>query len=240
MSTTHSPVEFSSKASRYQYVIPDFDANPDPYSRTRILLDWVGTQKRVLELGCSTGFMSQYMTEKRGCQVTGIEVDEEAAEHAAQFCQRVLSRDLNSPDWNTDLENQSFDVVLMGDVLEHLVHPEKVLAQIRKMLAPGGAIVVCLPNIAHWITRLKLLSGNFIYEEGGTLDHTHLRFYTLETAQRLIERAGFQVTKFHPAFGGRLAGHARPMWQILARWFPGLFAFQLLFEAKINPSAAKA
>ena len=236
MSTTHSPVELSSKASRYHYALPDFDANPDPYNRTWILLDWIGTRKRVLELGCSTGFMSQYMTERRGCRVTGVEVDEEAAQQAARFCQRVLARDLNRPDWDADIEENSFDVVLMGDVLEHLAHPNKLLLRIRRLLAADGSIVVCLPNALHWITRMNFLVGRFDYEAGGTLDHTHLRFFTLKTARHLIENAGFRITKFHPAFGGRLAGHARPVWQRLARWFPGLFAFQVLFEAKIDDS----
>jgi methionine biosynthesis protein MetW len=224
----------STKSSRYHYVIPDFESNPDAYNRTWILLDWVGTGKRVLELGCSTGYMSQYLTGKRNCRVTGVEVDEYAARQAAEFCQKVLVRDLNRSDWMVDLAKNSFDVVLMGDVLEHLADPQKVLIQIRDLLSVNASIVVCLPNALHWVTRLKLLLGRFDYQEGGTLDHTHLRFYTVKTARQLIEIGGYRITKFHPAFGGRLAGHARPIWQRLAKWFPGLFAFQLLYEAKCN------
>jgi 2-polyprenyl-3-methyl-5-hydroxy-6-metoxy-1,4-benzoquinol methylase len=224
---------FSTESSRYHYVVPDFEAHPDIYNRTWILLNWVGTGKRVLELGCSTGYMSQYMAEKRECAVTGVEVDELAAHQARKFCQKVLVRDLNRSDWMTDLIGDSFDVILMADVLEHLADPEKLLSQIRDFLKDADAsVVICLPNVVHWLTRLKLLLGQFDYQEGGTLDHTHLRFYTAKTGRRLIESAGYRITKFHPAFGGRLSGHARPIWQRLANWFPGFFAFQLLFEAK--------
>jgi methionine biosynthesis protein MetW len=239
MTTTHPSIELSTKSSRYHYVVPDFDTNPDAYNRTWILLDWIGTGKRVLELGCSTGFMSHYMAEKRGCLVTGVEVDSDAAQQAARFCKQILTRDLNRQDWSADLDKNSFDVVLMGDVLEHLVNPAKLLAQIRELLDTNASIVVCLPNVLHWITRLKLLVGRFDYEAGGTLDHTHLRFYTVKTARQLIESAGFRITRFHPAFGGRLAGHARPLWQKLAQLFPGLFAFQLLYEARIDNSASR-
>jgi 2-polyprenyl-3-methyl-5-hydroxy-6-metoxy-1,4-benzoquinol methylase len=223
---------FSTESSRYHYVIPDFEANPDRYNRTWILLSWTGTDKLVLELGCSTGYMSQYMVEKNNCSVTGVEVDERAAQQAAKYCQKVLVRDLNSLDWINELSGKSFDVVLMADVLEHLSDPQKLLIQIQRVLGPGASVVICLPNVLHWVTRMKMLIGRYDYENGGTLDHTHLRFYTVRTARELIESAGYRVVKFHPAFGGKFSRHARPVWQRLATWFPGLFAFQLLFEAK--------
>jgi 2-polyprenyl-3-methyl-5-hydroxy-6-metoxy-1,4-benzoquinol methylase len=226
------PVRLSAESSRYHCVIPDYETHPDPYSRTWILLDWVGTCKRVLELGCSTGYMSQYMTQKRNCSVTGIEVDGAAAEQAAKFCRKVLVRDLNSPDWNSGLRKGEFDVALMGDVLEHLVDPQQFLVQTRELLDSHATVVICLPNVVHWITRLRILLGRFDYGCAGTLDHTHLRFYTVKTARELIENAGYRITRFHPVFGGSLSGHARPIWHWLASWFPGIFAFQLLYEAK--------
>jgi hypothetical protein len=74
--------------------------------------------------------------------------------------------------------------------------------------------------------------GQFDYQPWGTFDHTHLRFFTLKTARELIESVGYRIIRFHPAFGGRMSGHARPMWQVLARTIPGLFAYQFLFEAR--------
>ena len=229
----------SRESSRYDTLIPDYEARPDIYSRTYILLEWVGTGKRVLELGCSTGYMSRYMTQKRDCSVIGIEVDTTAAAQAGKFCREVLVRDLNRPDWVAGLANKAFDVVLMGDVLEHLIDPLDLLIQVRALLDSNATLVICLPNVVHWITRLKILFGRFDYEAGGTLDHTHLRFYTVKTAREMIETAGYRITKFHPAFGGSLSGHARPVWQWLARWFPGIFAIQLLYEAKPQDGRAQ-
>lgn len=220
--------EYSIESARYA---PQDHARLDQYSRNRILIEWVGTGKRVLEVGCSTGYMSQLMKE-RNCAVTGLEADADAARCAANYCEEVHVLDLNSAEWITRFLEDRFEVVLLGDVLEHLVDPARALSQIREVLAPKGSLVISLPNIVHWETRVKVLLGRFDYQSCGTLDHTHLRFFTSRTARELIEGAGCRIVRFHPAVGGRMTGHLRPMWQMLARMLPGLFAYQFLFEAK--------
>ena len=222
-------IGLSKASSRYEP--PESAMRGDAYDRNRILLDWVGNGKRVLEVGCSTGFMSRLMVE-RNCIVTGIEVDAEAAGRARRYCENVHVLDLNRCDWIKDIHDKAFDVVLLGDVLEHLVDPACVLGQIAEVLTTEGSLVISLPNVVHWQTRLKILMGQFDYQPWGALDHTHLRFFTLKTARELIESAGYRIIRFHPAFGGRMSGHARPVWQVLARAMPGFFAYQFLFEAR--------
>jgi 2-polyprenyl-3-methyl-5-hydroxy-6-metoxy-1,4-benzoquinol methylase len=203
----------------------------DEYDRTRILLEWVGRKKRVLEIGCSTGYISRLLRQ-RECDVTGVEIDAAAVEQARAYCREVYILDLDSPNWIAALPEGKFEVILLGDVLEHLAKPDMTLLQLSRVLGPQGRLVISLPNVVHWVTRLKILFGRFDYQSWGTLDHTHLRFFTPRSARALIEAAGYQVTRFHPAIGGRLAGHARPAWQWLARCAPGLFSYQMLFEAR--------
>jgi 2-polyprenyl-3-methyl-5-hydroxy-6-metoxy-1,4-benzoquinol methylase len=198
-------------AIRYDHAV-----NLTPGLRESVLLDWVGSNKSVLELGCATGYFSAAMA-NRGCCVTGIEVDANAAKRAERVCERMFVADLNSPCWANDLG--TFDVILMADVLEHLLHPDDVLAQCRELLKPDGKIVVSLPNVAHWRNRMNLLLGRWNYTETGTLDRTHLRFFTLQTARRLIEQAGYKIEEFH-AMGK------------LAQAFPNLTGFQFLFLAR--------
>jgi SAM-dependent methyltransferase len=88
-----------------------------------------------------------------------------------------------------------FDVVLAGDVLEHLVDPRRVLADARSLLAPGGYVVASVPNVAHVDVRMALLCGRFAYRETGLLDATHLRFFTHDTLLELFERAGLAVAR---------------------------------------------
>jgi 2-polyprenyl-3-methyl-5-hydroxy-6-metoxy-1,4-benzoquinol methylase len=221
-------IGYSKSSLRYE---PETVLRSDRSDRNSILLDWVGSGRRVLEVGCSTGYMSRLMAE-RNCVVTGIEVDPEAAERARNYCQEVHIVDLNVCDWINSLPKTAFDVVLLGDVLEHLVDPWNVLRQISEVLDAGGSIVISLPNVVHWMTRLGILLGQFDYQPMGTLDHTHLRFFTVKTARDLIESAGYRIVRFHPAIGGRMSGNARPVWQVLAHSMPGLFAYQFLFEAR--------
>ncbi len=221
--------EFSRASARYEI---SSVMRQDKYDRTRILLEWIGGGKRVLEVGCSTGYISRLLMERQ-CDVTGVEIDPAAAEQARSYCREVLVLDLNSPLWVRSLGNRTFDVVLLADVLEHLADPWRVLREITGLLDAAGSMVISLPNLVHFVTRAKIALGQFNYASTGTLDHTHLRFFTLKTARELIQSAGYRITRFHPAVGGRrLSINVRRALQFLARFAPGLFAYQMLFEAK--------
>ena len=213
------------RSARYQRAV-----RTDRFDRDVLLLRHVGTGKNVLELGCSTGYITRRLLQ-HNCTVTGVENDWEAAQTAAGTGAPVLTRDLNCADWAEGLKPE-FDVVLMGDVLEHLVNPLKVLQQARPLLRSGGYAVICLPNVAHWLTRLQLALGQFNYRPTGTLDATHLRFFTPHSACQMIEAAGYRLLRFESVIGGRMSGHLRPAWQMLARLRPGLFAYQLLMSAE--------
>lgn len=214
MTSTPSALRYSSD---YEAILKN------PYGRHLIFIEEAGKGRRILELGCADGFISRHLKE-RGCYVTGLEVDAQAAERARQWCDNVINYDLNRPDWPAHV-GTGYDTVLCGDVLEHLVNPELVLRQVRELLPPGGRALVCVPNIAHLRIRLKLLFGKFEYESTGIMDMTHLRFYTYSTARKLIESAGFRVQSYHPMVGGG----------VLTRWFRvmfhTLFAGNMLFVA---------
>jgi 2-polyprenyl-3-methyl-5-hydroxy-6-metoxy-1,4-benzoquinol methylase len=201
----------------------------DRFHRNTLLLQHVGPEKNVLELGCSTGYITRLLLQQN-CTVTAVDNDLEATHIAAGTGAVVLTRDLNCADWTDGLEPE-FDVVIMGDVLEHLVNPLEVLKQVRPLLRDGGYAVICLPNVVHWLTRLQIALGQFNYQPIGTLDATHLRFFSAGSALRLAEAAGYRLLRFDPIIGGRMSGHLRPAWQLLARLRPGLFAYQLLMSA---------
>jgi 2-polyprenyl-3-methyl-5-hydroxy-6-metoxy-1,4-benzoquinol methylase len=210
------------KSRRY-----DIPADSDRFSRNHIFIEEARKYRSILECGCSTGFISKQLA-AGGSRVVGIEIDAEAAEQARQFCARVLPIDLNRHDW-TGVVDERFDLVTFGDVLEHLLEPQAVLRDTRNVLAPGGRVLISLPNIAYWTMRVKLLTGKFEYQSMGLLDYTHLRFFTLDTARKMIEQAGYRILRSHPVMGGRFTRHFRPMWQRLTNLFPNSLAFQMLF-----------
>ncbi len=172
------------------YEVP---VNPDAENNSHAFaLNFVGYNKSVLEVGCSTGYLTKVMAE-RGCSVVGIELDPDAAENAEQWAERVVVGNLDEGDvWNY-VKDESFDVVLLGDVLEHLRDPLASLREAVRKIKPTGYVVTSLPNVAHGDVRIALLQGRFRYAETGLLDRTHMRFFTLETIRELMSQAGLVV-----------------------------------------------
>jgi 2-polyprenyl-3-methyl-5-hydroxy-6-metoxy-1,4-benzoquinol methylase len=171
--------------SKYDTTLDPSISNNSHYQ----LLDLVGGRKSVLDVGCATGFLAQALVE-RGCVVSGIEYDVDAAEQARQHLDQLVVGDLNEIDLAEAFGGRTFDVIILGDVLEHLVDPAVVLAGLVILLAPGGSVVISVPNVAHGSMRLALLQGSWDYRELGLMDRTHIRFFTRRTLLAMLRSAG--------------------------------------------------
>jgi O-antigen biosynthesis protein len=151
---------------------------------------------RVLELGPATGYMTQAF-KQRGCTVVGIELDPEMAANAEKFTEKMIVGDIDQLDLAEELGDERFDAIVAADVLEHLRDPLKVLLELKKFLAPDGSFVISFPNVAHGSVRLSLLSGRFDYQDIGLLDSTHLRFFTRESFEQLLDEAELGLAVLH-------------------------------------------
>jgi len=171
--------------SRYDVPV-DPAATNNPHSAAIRL---VGTGRRVLEVGCAGGHVTRHLAD-RGNEVVGIELDPTAAEHARQFATAVHVADLDDT-LPSSLVDGEFDVVVLGDVLEHLRDPAVVLADAVSVLGPAGRLVVSVPNVAHIDVRMMLLAGEWHYQDVGVLDRTHLRWFTRESLRALLADVGF-------------------------------------------------
>jgi SAM-dependent methyltransferase len=129
-----------------------------------------------------------------------------------------------------------FDVLLFADVLEHTRDPWSILERFRPYLSDGGHVVLSLPNIANLAVRVKLLCGIFEYKSKGILDDSHLRFFTLKTASRMLAESGYCITTVETTFSLRSWGLEHRFWYArmtdwLGAWWPGLLAYQFIFKA---------
>ncbi len=168
-------------------VDPDAENNCHAFA-----LSFIGYNKSVLEVGCSTGYFTKAMV-ARGCNVVGLEIDPNAAKEAEQWAERVVVGDIDDEDIWGYVKDESFDVVVLGDVLEHLRDPLASLRHAVRKLKPSGFVVTSLPNIAHGDIRMSLLLGRFQYRDVGLLDRTHIHFFTLDSMRELMKEAGLIV-----------------------------------------------
>ena len=194
---------------------PRYTLKRDPFSSHSIILDWLadGHGRRLLDVGAADGLLGRHLTE-RGWKVTGIEADPAMAAVGGAHCERMLVADLNR---GVPALDGVFDVIVCGDVLEHLADPGAVLSALVRALAPGGDVIVSVPNVAHLWMRLSLLAGRFEYTERGILDRTHLRFFTRRTLDALLAAADLRPVR-------RVATPV-PLYQVVApRWHGGALA----------------
>ena len=148
-------------------------------------------KQRILELGCSSGYLSKFLKEDLDCTVVGVDIDNESAEQAKPYCDKVIVTDLDDDAWLTEIEGRQFDVVLCADVLEHLKNPVALLKSLKPFLHDDSRLLASVPNVAHASIRLELLQGHFDYESLGLLDDTHLHFYTRDGLILMLMQAGY-------------------------------------------------
>ena len=158
-----------------------------------LALELVGHDRRVLDVGCASGYLAKALAEQ-GCAVTGIEIDPETAALARAHIDEVVEADLNVTAIADLFPGRDFDAIIFADVLEHLLDPDAVLRSASKLLATGGAVIISIPNVAHGSLRLALLQGHWDYRETGLLDRTHLRFFTRDSVVQMVADAGLHIT----------------------------------------------
>jgi len=148
-------------------------------------------KQKVLELGCSSGYLSKFLKEELACHVVAVDIDKDVLKQASVFCDKGIVADLDDESWLKDIEGETFDVILCADVLEHLKNPVQLLSSLKPFLHSESRLLASVPNVAHASIRLELLQGHFDYESLGLLDETHLHFYTRDGLISMLMQAGY-------------------------------------------------
>ena len=160
----------------------------------------VPNEARVLDVGCSTGVLARELR-LRGCRVTGLDIDEASLALAAQYCETAMRCNL---DHIAEIDalpfGSEFDVITMGDVVEHLKYPGATLKRMRHFLKPGGVLIASIPNAAFIQQRMRFMLGDFAYTiQGGLMDEDHLHLFSFQTVRAFLQDAGYVVEKIYGA-----------------------------------------
>lgn len=173
----------------------------------------------VLDVGCNNGLIGREMIRLSQASVDGIDINEEALEKAEEAYRKVFRRDLCGS--KLEIETEKYDYIVFSDILEHLPRPDLVLRDAKKYLKDDGEVIISLPNVARFEVRLGLLFGNFDYSPG-ILSEDHLRFFTKQSAQKMIRECGYEIKNIIPTgLGNKI------------KIFANLTAFQFIYVCKI-------
>jgi methionine biosynthesis protein MetW len=146
---------------------------------------------RVLDLGCGNGALLAHLRDKRQCTGYGIEIDDANVLACTQRGVNVIQ--LNLEEGLAIFEDQSFDVVLQLDTMQHLRHTERLLRETARV---GRVGVISFPNFAHWPNRLRVVSGRMPVTKAlpyQWYDTPNIRVGTYADCEVLLRKDGFQV-----------------------------------------------
>jgi 2-polyprenyl-3-methyl-5-hydroxy-6-metoxy-1,4-benzoquinol methylase len=155
-----------------------------------------GRRNKILEIGAGSG-ETLLKAKELGVaeEIVGVElVPLENSNQSHPDMDRFIIGDIETAD--LALPREYFDVILSGDVLEHLVDPWKTVKRLSFYLKPKGYFITSIPNFREIKTLANVvLLGNFKYTNTGILDNTHLRFFCKKNMVDLFEQNGFTVIK---------------------------------------------
>jgi glycosyltransferase involved in cell wall biosynthesis len=218
-----------------------YELKPSPHSSHGVLLRWLGAlaPARVLDVGCSDGQFAA-LVGRFGHRVTGVDLvkHDGVADRVERFVEADLNAGLPAETGN------DYQVAVAGDVLEHVIDPQRLLTDIASRLAAGGQVLVSVPNFAHWYPRVRVAVGRFDYDQRGLLDHGHVRFFTRRSFEKLVAASGLRIVE-RVTVGSPVdvleRGHASPrlarvvrrvsgLDRVATRAWPTLFGYQFLYR----------
>jgi 2-polyprenyl-3-methyl-5-hydroxy-6-metoxy-1,4-benzoquinol methylase len=177
------------------------------YHRNREIVNYlygIGRDKKILDIGIGYGFYDIILKRMLDFDITGMEIEE----NIPIYCPLPKLHDIPIIPGQLSkkpcaIADNSFDIVIFSEVIEHLrISPLRALAEINRIMKPGGLLLLTTPNIANLSNILKLLQGKNIVEafpdDDENLNHitdtiTHIREYTMRELKALMSRSGFRV-----------------------------------------------
>lgn len=166
--------------------------------------------KKILDVGCTDGFLSRFFKDM-GLYAIGVDASASAIETAKSVCDEAYVAEMGSQP--LPIPDGTLDLVWAGEVIEHVFDTEFFVEDLRRVLAPGGKLILSTPNLAAWLNRISLLLGQqpFFTEVGVRASNSgsflrkvsqpagHIRNFTPSSLRHLLTGCGFTVESFHGA-----------------------------------------
>lgn len=164
--------------------------------------------EKVLDAGCGSGDLGVELIKQFQSKCYGMELNDVAIQHANDRGVKAQKVDLDGK-WSYD--DEFFDVVTGTEIIEHVINPDHFILEAKRVLKPGGLLILSTPNIAAWFNRVIFLFGyQPFFTEVSTVDKTiglsftrkltpnrkpmgHIRCFTLKALKEILELHGFEI-----------------------------------------------
>lgn len=195
-------------------------------------------QVECIDIGCASGYVTQLL-HRNGWKVLGIDIEPHLQTRDLNVDKKVKFQCLDFMTADISHLKERYDLVVVGDVVEHIFSTQEALARIKSLMKQDGRLIISVPNIVNIHTRISIFLGRFNYQERGPLDNTHVRFFTFKTFRKHLEEAGLRE-EIATYTGLPLYHYLNPkhrfltnllmsVLQSLARLRPSLFAYQFIY-----------
>jgi methionine biosynthesis protein MetW len=167
------------------------------YSAYGSILNQIPIDSEILDLGCGNGNVARVYLEKGS--VTGVDVSDIALKEAKK--QGIITKIHNLNIFPYPFGTNSFNVVILTDVLEHCLNPVLTLKEVKRIVKPKGKIIITVPNFARFGNRLRMIIGDptdllHFSKYGDEVEHLH--WFTQAKLEYLIKNIGFSNYIFIP------------------------------------------
>lgn len=218
------------------------------FSKIENFLPILKGNEKIIDIGCGHGSVSHELI-KRGFEVYGVEINDEAIVSLEQKGFKIFRKDINKP---LNIE-EKFDVVLILDVLEHLFDPFFLLNEAKKITKQGGAIIINVPLYFDILDRFKILfTGSVIsldnlcygqenYKKFRSYNYDHIRFFRPKEVIEMGESLGLKAEKIEYGATGYFGKYR--IIRLLIRLFinkytvnvnPNIFAHSMKIRWRLN------
>ncbi|OGS22895.1 MAG: hypothetical protein A2252_07400 [Elusimicrobia bacterium RIFOXYA2_FULL_39_19] len=150
-----------------------------------IIKNWIGQNKKVLDLGCRDGYLTKHYS--AGNDLTGVDIDKSALQICANNL-KINTLWLNLNEENIPFDDNTFDVVVASEIIEHLFSPEKTLEKVMKVLKRNGLFIGSVPNSFRLKNRIKFMLGKEFED-----DITHLHHFSIKELKILLNRYFYYI-----------------------------------------------
>lgn len=211
--------DYPSKLKRMDYDDYWIDKAPFKFSgRYPVFAEIIEENSTLFDIGCGNGATLKFLIEKKNIRGEGVDISHEAIKVARSKGIEAFVADIGTPEFQITKE---YDYIIISEVLEHISNPEDVMEKVKGKF--NKMLIVSIPNIGHYMHRLRLLFGHFPIQ-WAFHPSEHLRFWTVKDFKKWVSDLGFKI------FGMRTHSGV----PFLRKCMPSLFADSIVFLLKVK------